>query len=94
MSRVISTTVYLSDELSESAREKARSWYCEVGLEYDWYSDVYEDFILICSILGIRLHTRTVTTTGGRYHEKACVWFSGFWSQGDGACFEGHYRYQ
>ncbi|EBY8948139.1 antitoxin of toxin-antitoxin stability system, partial [Salmonella enterica subsp. enterica serovar Oranienburg] len=52
MSRVISTTVYLSDELSESAREKARSWYCEVGLEYDWYSDVYEDFILICNILG------------------------------------------
>ncbi|EAA9599225.1 antitoxin of toxin-antitoxin stability system, partial [Salmonella enterica] len=31
MSRVISTTVYLSDELSESAREKARSWYCEGG---------------------------------------------------------------
>ncbi|EFP1523832.1 antitoxin of toxin-antitoxin stability system, partial [Salmonella enterica] len=94
MSRVISTTVYLSDELSESAREKARSWYCEVGLEYDWYSDVYEDFTLICSILGIRLNTRTVTTTGGRYHEKTCIWFSGFWSQGDGACFEGHYRYQ
>lgn len=31
MSRVISTTVYLSDELSESAREKARAWYCEGG---------------------------------------------------------------
>lgn len=94
MSRVISTTVYLSDELSESAREKARSWYSEEGLEYDWYSDVYEDFILICNILGIRLNTRTVTTTGGRYHEKTCIWFSGLWSQGDGACFEGHYRYQ
>ncbi|ECI2947336.1 antitoxin of toxin-antitoxin stability system, partial [Salmonella enterica subsp. diarizonae] len=94
MSRVISTTVYLSDELSESAREKARAWYCEGGLEYDWYSDVYEDFILICNILGVRLKTRTFTTTGGRYHEKTCIWFSGFCCQGDGACFEGMYHYQ
>ncbi|ECG8572703.1 antitoxin of toxin-antitoxin stability system [Salmonella enterica subsp. diarizonae] len=95
MSRVISTTVYLSDELSESSREKARAWYCEGGgLEYDWYSDVYEDFILICNILGVRLKTRTFTTTGGRSHEKACIWFSGFCCQGDGACFEGLYHYQ
>ncbi|EAA3110474.1 antitoxin of toxin-antitoxin stability system [Salmonella enterica subsp. enterica serovar Montevideo] len=93
MSRVISTTVYLSDELSESAREKARAWYCEEGgLEYDWYSDVYEDFTLVCNILGVRLKTRTFTTTGGRYHEKACIWFSGFCCQGDGACFEGDYH--
>ncbi|EBO9655252.1 antitoxin of toxin-antitoxin stability system [Salmonella enterica] len=95
MSRVISTTVYLSDELSESAREKARTWYCEEGgLEYEWYDAVYEDFTLICNILGVRLKTRTFTTTGGRFHEKACIWFSGFCCQGDGACFEGHYRYQ
>ncbi|SUG74229.1 antitoxin of the YeeV-YeeU toxin-antitoxin system [Salmonella enterica subsp. enterica] len=55
MSRVISTTVYLSDELSESARKKARAWYCEGGLEYEWYDAVYEDFTLICNILGVRL---------------------------------------
>ncbi|EDL3629279.1 antitoxin of toxin-antitoxin stability system [Salmonella enterica subsp. enterica serovar Newport] len=94
MSRVISTTVYLSDELSESAREKARAWYCEEGLVYEWYDAVYEDFTLICNILGVRLKTRTFTTTGGRSHEKACIWFSGFCCQGDGACFEGDYRYQ
>ncbi|EGF6523578.1 antitoxin of toxin-antitoxin stability system [Salmonella enterica subsp. enterica serovar Typhimurium] len=95
MSRVISTTVYLSDELSESAREKARSWYCEDGgLEYDWYCDIYEDFTQVCNILGVRLNTRIVTTVGGSHREKACIWFSGFCSQGDGACFEGHYRYQ
>lgn len=94
MSRIISTTVYQLDELSESAREKARAWYCEGGPEYDWYSDIYEDFTLICSILGVRLRTRTVTTLGGRYRESPCIWFSGFSSQGDGACFEGHYRYQ
>lgn len=94
MSRVISTTVYPLDELSEPAREKARAWYNEAGLEYDWYSDVYEDFALICNILGVRLRTRIITTIGDRHREKACIWFSGFCSQGDGACFEGHYCYQ
>lgn len=94
MSRVISTTVYLSDELSESARKKARAWYCEGGLEYEWYDAVYEDFTLICNILGVRLKTRIFTTTGGRSYEKACIWFSGFCCQGDGACFEGLYHYQ
>ncbi|HGY4720953.1 TPA: antitoxin of toxin-antitoxin stability system [Citrobacter amalonaticus] len=94
MSRIISTTVYTLDELSEPARERARAWYSEGGPEYDWYSDIYDNFTLICNILGVRLRTRTVTTTGGRHREKACIWFSGFSSQGDGACFEGHYRYQ
>ena len=94
MSRVISTTVYLSDELSESAREKARSWYCEEGLEYDWYSDIYEDFTLICNILGVNLRTRVFQLNNGRYSGKVCIWFSGFSSQGDRACFEGDYRYQ
>ena len=27
---------------------------------------------------------------GGGTRQKPCIWFSGFWSQGDGACFEGY----
>lgn len=42
----------------------------------------------------MRLKTRIFTTTGGRSYEKACIWFSGFCCQGDGACFEGLYHYQ
>lgn len=94
MSRVIHTTVYQLNELSESARENARNWYCEGGLEYDWYSDIYEDFTLICNILGVSLRTQVPQLTSGRYSKKVCIWFSGFCCQGDGACFEGHYRYQ
>ncbi|MNQ96105.1 hypothetical protein D3C85_1116960 [compost metagenome] len=26
--------------------------------------------------------------------KSPCIWFSGFYSQGDGACFEGSYRYK
>jgi hypothetical protein len=31
-------------------------------------------------------------TTGGT-RSKPCIWFSGFWSQGEGACFEGYWSH-
>ncbi len=31
---------------------------------------------------------------GGDTRQKPCIWFSGFSSQGDGACFEGSYSYR
>ena len=31
---------------------------------------------------------------GGGSRQKPCIFFSGFWSQGDGACFEGYYSYR
>lgn len=94
MSKIISTAVFTLDELSESAREQARAWYREGGLQYEWYSDVYEDFGDICRILGVTPATRTIRAISGRYCEETCIWFSGFSHQGDGACFEGHYCYQ
>ncbi|OLT01524.1 antitoxin of toxin-antitoxin stability system, partial [Escherichia coli] len=30
----------------------------------------------------------------GRFMEEPCIWFSGFCSQGDGACFEGRWHWQ
>ncbi|PJR12841.1 antitoxin of toxin-antitoxin stability system [Sinorhizobium meliloti] len=59
-----------------------------------WFDSVYDDFETICAILGIRLKTRSMRTGGGSSSSKPCIWFSGFYSQGDGACFEGCYRYQ
>ena len=49
---------------------------------------------MICTILGIRLKTRPVQLLGGGARQKPCIWFRGFWSQGDGACFEAYYSYQ
>ena len=49
---------------------------------------VYDDFERICDILGVSLKTRSVRVMGGGTRQKACIWFSGFSSQGDGACFE------
>ena len=77
--RIMKTKVYTFDELSDEAKEKARSWWREGGLDYEWYDGEYEDFTTIAGFMGI---------------EVEHIYFSGFWSQGDGACFEGNYRYE
>ena len=94
MPQVISTTVYCIDELPACAKDRARTWYREGGFDHDWYDAVYEDFQRIAEILGIRLKTRTTRLVGGRTRQDPCIWFSGFWSQGDGACWEGWYSYR
>ncbi len=94
MPQVIATTVYCLDELPEGARDRARAWYREGGFDQDWYDSVYKDFQRIAEILGIRLKTRATRLVGGRTREDPCIWFSGFWSQGDGACWEGSYSYR
>ena len=91
MPEIIETTVYRLDELSEAAKEKARAWYREGAFDHDWFEFVYDDFERICEILGVELKTRAVRLMGGGTRKKPCIWFSGFWSQGDGACFEGRY---
>ena len=93
MPKIIKTTVYRLDELSDTAKEKARAWYREGGFDYDWFDFVYDDFERICDILGIDLKTVPVRLYGGGTRQKTCIWFSGFWRQGDGACFEGRYSY-
>ncbi len=94
MPEIIETTVYRLDELSDTAKDKARAWYRDGGFDYDWYDAVYEDFQRIAEIIGIRFKTRTVRLMGGGSGQKPRIWFRGFWSQGDGACFEGYYSYE
>ena len=94
MSEVIEITVYRLDELSDAARDKARVWYREGGFGDDWYDGVYEDFQRVAEILGLNLKTRTVRLMGGGTRQEPCIWFRGFWSQGDGACFETFYAYR
>ncbi|MEO8245393.1 MAG: antitoxin of toxin-antitoxin stability system, partial [bacterium] len=88
MPDIICTTVYQFPELSDAAKEKARSWYREAAFHDDWWDAVYDDFERICDILGVSLKTRPVRLMGGGTRQKPCIWFSGFSSQGDGASFE------
>ncbi len=93
MPRTVETTVYHLDELSDDAKNQARAWYREIALEHGWHEFVYEDFERICAILGVQLKTTTVRLFGGGTRQKPRIWFRGFSSQGDGACFEAVYSY-
>lgn len=70
--------LYTFDELSEEAKEKAINTHRDWNVDYYWWDFVYDDAKDIASIIGIDIDN---------------IWFSGFWSQGDGACFVGTYRY-
>jgi hypothetical protein len=93
MPEIIETTVYQLHELSDDAKEQARAWYRATAPDPDWYESVYEDFERVCAILGVELATRPVRLLGGGQRNKPCIWFSGFWSQGDGASFDGLYSH-
>ena len=93
MPRIIETVVYGIDELSDHAKDAARSWYREAGLHDECYDFVYEDFETICRILGVTLTTSPVRLYCGGTREKPQVWFTGFWNQGDGASFYGRYSH-
>ena len=79
MPQVHEITTYTIDELSEDAKEKARDWYREGGIFEEWHEGVYEDAKTIGELMGIDIDQ---------------IYFSGFSSQGDGACFTGDYRYK
>lgn len=90
--RTIEKTVFTFDELSDEAKENARDWY-RTGNDFD-AEFVIEDAATIADILGIYLEQRPVKLMNGQTRYDPAIYYSGFWSQGDGACFEGSYRYK
>lgn len=79
--KIVETEVFLFGELSDNAKEKAREWYREGGLNYEWYDSVLDDAYAVGAILGFDIDK------GPRG-----IRFSGFYSQGDGASFTGGWR--
>lgn len=72
-------TLYKFEELSDAAKEKAREWYRTYYPDHDWWDGVYETARTAAKHLGIEIDN---------------INFSGFWSQGDGARFNGSYRFK
>jgi len=77
--REMTIKVYKFNELSEGVQESIIEKEKERGLWYGWYEFVFDDAKEIGDILGIKIDK---------------IYFSGFWRQGDGACFEGEYFYK
>jgi hypothetical protein len=78
MPHIQERTVYTFDELSDQAKKKAREWFRDGALDHEWWDCIEEDAKTCGSLMGI---------------EVSKLYFTGFWSQGDGACFDGSYRY-
>jgi len=66
--------VYKFNELSDEAKQKAIENLHDLNTSYDWDQFITDDFKEKMNAIGF-----VVSNT----------YFSGFWSQGDGACFEG-----
>jgi hypothetical protein len=93
MPKVIETTVYQFDELSDKAKEKARDWFREGSASDSFHIDaVVEDFETCVGLLGVELRQRPVRTMGGDTRTEPSVRW-GLYVQGSGASFEGNYRY-
>ena len=70
--------IYQFDELEGSAKDKAREWYRQGNCDDSFWSEcTIDDAKEIGKYMGMDVDK---------------VYFSGFWSQGDGACFEGTWR--
>ena len=63
------------DQLTEQHRGQLLERHRDAYVCDKWWDDVYEAFKEDMSAIGVYVKT---------------IYFSGFWSQGDGACFEGH----
>ncbi len=74
----------LSDDAKEVALEKHRDW----NTDYDWWDSTYEDVVTVGALIGIEIGTRDRHTRNNSVQEPD-INFSGFWSQGDGACYSG-----
>src|SRR6266516_6387233 len=73
--QTVTITIYKFDELSEDAKKRALEQMRDNNTEVgDWWQFVYEDW-------------QTKLEENGFF--AVTIYFSGFWSQGDGASFEG-----
>lgn len=59
-------TLYAFDELTDEAKEKARNWYREVCIDYDWWQSTYDD----AERIGLNI---TEFDLGGRKHIKGHI---------------------
>lgn len=85
--RIKETKVYTFDELSDHAKEKARDWFREGHLDYEWWESIYDDAATIGAILGLDLNQKPVKLMNGSIRYDPEIYFSGFYHQGSGSSY-------
>jgi hypothetical protein len=97
MPTTIEVKLFKYDELTNKAKEKALDWYREASQHDNFWDYSYDDFKEVAARLGFDIGTRTENwyNTGTKKSgttQRDTIYFSGFSSQGDGACFEGTWQ--
>jgi len=85
--------LYQFDELSDSAKEKARQWWrdCE-SQEFGSFGDLTESAETAAKLLGIEFGWHDVPLHGGGRRSEPNIYWQ-LHTQGSGASFEGRYSY-
>lgn len=91
MPQIVEVKTYKYQELSPKAKEKARSWYRDATTNDQWWE--FDDIIACAVRLGIDIDQTQRKSSNGAVWYETTIYFSGFSSQGDGACFEGRWRW-
>lgn len=71
--------IFTFDELSETAKEKARQWFRDASSADEWWDGTFDDVKNVAKLMGVEIER---------------IGFSGFSSQGDGAHFVGSFAYR
>lgn len=59
----------------------------DINVDHEWWDYTYDNFVEVLAAFGIDVDTTTECTSKGRTYSRPKIYFSGFWSQGDGAQF-------
>lgn len=80
-------TVFSFDELSDTAKDRARNWFRECRFEDgpDTFEHVIEDAARMAGILGIDVNNRPVKLMNGSIRYDPAIYWSLCYSQSDGA---------
>ena len=88
---VIDAPTFRFEALSDSAKATALDAVRYRDVDYDWWDNTFYDAVRMAAFLGIEIDSETHRQGSGRKYTTKKIFFSGFWSQGDGACFTGSY---
>ena len=87
-------TLYKFDELSPEAQQHALEQQSQFESEVFYSECIFDDVATIADLFGLDIRQTRETRMNGEHYYAPTIYYSGFSSQGDGACFEGTYSYK
>lgn len=87
-------TLYKFSELSPEAQQHALENQSRFESEDFDPECIFDDAATIADLFGLDIRQTRKTRMNGEHYYAPTIYYSGFCYQGDGACFEGRYKYK